>query len=732
MHHQTHASVSGASPVPCFTRTLRRLATGALGILALATTIAPAQANGLQLKDYDLDWFGSNGYYVLGHVTANVNTPSSTITQDDIWDMSVSLYGSGGYIGTWTEVEGGEKIFQDLALSFNRDTLSVNQWPVNIGTYNTTTPWAFRLFDDEGLVLYMPSRGYISWGGPLTISEVPPIDWPPIDEPPIDPPFPPTDEPPTNTAPTLSFPTQTIVAEATGPWGAQVFFDVTASDAEDAVAPAVTVMPPSGSTFALGDTTVNVSATDSGELTSTGSFVVQVQDTTGPEISIYGGECAQTINVALGSGFEDPGASAYDAVDQWVKVCSSGRVDANTVGSYTITYHAQDSHGNAAAPVTRTINVVDPMPLLAKRRFDGGNYDGQASFNVTPQNNITGVVNVAGHKYRAAFPLQLTGNHQVVTFRGEKGASVSADLTLSVDPSGDAMFVVQTAGVVLELHPAMYSAKKPASNEVAGRYTAVFRGDHYGVEGVSPVDHTQGPIGSGFATFTVAKDGHVTFVGRTAEGTAMTGSSYLIKPTCASRDDRPLYAAAASTESTPDESTTTTASSTEFPAPSEFHVYSGLYSAARRGFMSGTFAIDRSSDQGSLGGEFRWVAPAGALVLYPHGIDTWGSVFGGRYTPATPEGVLGLRFSFETQDSYVVTGALPEGQGVMSTEALSRPVALRCRYTPSSGVLSGRGIGARSFQVIWLQEQGVLEGLNTDGNRTLPGRVETEQVELPL
>jgi hypothetical protein len=37
-------------------------------------------------------------------------------------------------------------------------------------------------------------------------------------------------------------------------------------------------------------------------------------------------------------------------------------VDANTAGTYTITYNVTDSSGNAAAEVTRTVNVVDATP----------------------------------------------------------------------------------------------------------------------------------------------------------------------------------------------------------------------------------------------------------------------------------------------------------------------------------------------------------------------------------
>lgn len=85
------------------------------------------------------------------------------------------------------------------------------------------------------------------------------------------------------TPPTLTLPAD-ITAEATSPSGAVVTFTATATDLVDGSV-AVTCSPASGSTFALGTTTVQCSATDLHSNTATGSFKVTVQDTTPPEIT---------------------------------------------------------------------------------------------------------------------------------------------------------------------------------------------------------------------------------------------------------------------------------------------------------------------------------------------------------------------------------------------------------------------------------------------------------------
>jgi Tol biopolymer transport system component len=74
--------------------------------------------------------------------------------------------------------------------------------------------------------------------------------------------------------PLLTLPANRIV-DATSPAGATVTYAVTATDTVDPL-PSVSCSPPSGSTFPVGTTTVNCSASDVSGNTSTGSFTVTV------------------------------------------------------------------------------------------------------------------------------------------------------------------------------------------------------------------------------------------------------------------------------------------------------------------------------------------------------------------------------------------------------------------------------------------------------------------------
>jgi len=80
-----------------------------------------------------------------------------------------------------------------------------------------------------------------------------------------------------------------------------------------------------------------------------------LSDTTPPVITITG---SNSLIIAAGSVFTDPGATALDAVDGAVTVSATGSVNTSVPGNYTITYSATDTAGNTAT-ATRTVIVAD-------------------------------------------------------------------------------------------------------------------------------------------------------------------------------------------------------------------------------------------------------------------------------------------------------------------------------------------------------------------------------------
>jgi len=91
------------------------------------------------------------------------------------------------------------------------------------------------------------------------------------------------------TPPVLTVPSD-ATNEATGPGGAVHIFSATATDIVDP-SPTVVCDPLSGSTFPLGDTLINCTATDFSGNASSGSFTKTVVDTTPPVAS-----CVESVN----------------------------------------------------------------------------------------------------------------------------------------------------------------------------------------------------------------------------------------------------------------------------------------------------------------------------------------------------------------------------------------------------------------------------------------------------
>lgn len=78
-------------------------------------------------------------------------------------------------------------------------------------------------------------------------------------------------------------------------------------------------------------------------------------DNEAPVITING-ETNITIN--KGNIYIDAGATVTDNIDVNVSITTTGTVNPNVLGTYTITYTAEDTAGNKTT-VTRTINVID-------------------------------------------------------------------------------------------------------------------------------------------------------------------------------------------------------------------------------------------------------------------------------------------------------------------------------------------------------------------------------------
>jgi len=159
-------------------------------------------------------------------------------------------------------------------------------------------------------------------------------------------------------APILHLPGD-LVVEATGPSGARVRYTATATDPVDG-SDSVKCSPKSGSTFPLGVTTVDCSATDAVGSTTTGSFTVTVQDTTPPRLRLPHDRVVEADSPA--GRRVDFRARATDVVDGRVPVtCVPPSGSTFPIGTTTVECSATDAAGNTATG-SFTITVRDTIP----------------------------------------------------------------------------------------------------------------------------------------------------------------------------------------------------------------------------------------------------------------------------------------------------------------------------------------------------------------------------------
>jgi len=178
----------------------------------------------------------------------------------------------------------------------------------------------------------------------------------------LDTPPPPAD----TTPPALSNVPANIQVEANGPSGSVVNFSTpTATDDVDGPIALVTCNPPSGSTFALGTTTVTCSASDSQGNTGSATFTVAVVDTTPPHLippgdrSVYATTPAGIYPADEAAVPFVTGAFVSDVADPH-PVVTSNAPSFFLVGVTVVTFTARDASGNTVSADARL--EVLPMP----------------------------------------------------------------------------------------------------------------------------------------------------------------------------------------------------------------------------------------------------------------------------------------------------------------------------------------------------------------------------------
>ena len=160
-----------------------------------------------------------------------------------------------------------------------------------------------------------------------------------------------------STPPVITSVSGNLVVEATGPSGAVVNYAPAA--ATDALAPPViTYTKNSGATFAIGITTVTVTATDIVGNVTTKTFTVTVRDTTPPVIATVSPNLIVEATSPSGASVTYAAATATDAVGPVTLTYSKSSGSTFALGTTTVTVTAKDAYGNSSSR-TFTVTVRD-------------------------------------------------------------------------------------------------------------------------------------------------------------------------------------------------------------------------------------------------------------------------------------------------------------------------------------------------------------------------------------
>ena len=154
------------------------------------------------------------------------------------------------------------------------------------------------------------------------------------------------------TPPVLSLP-NAIVVNATGPNGVVVTYTVTATDNADPN-PVVSCTPPSGSTFAIGTTTVNCTATDAAGNSSSGSFTVTVKGA---------GEQLADLAAAVKGVGRGKSLAATVALAQWF--FAHGRIHATCVTLAVFIHEVREQSGKKIPMALATALIADAIRIRA-------------------------------------------------------------------------------------------------------------------------------------------------------------------------------------------------------------------------------------------------------------------------------------------------------------------------------------------------------------------------------
>jgi hypothetical protein len=269
------------------------------------------------------------------------------------------------------------------------------------------------------------------------------------------------------TPPTISCPAPITVNADSGTCSKSVSFNVTStgspSPTVDCKIGATSITSPH--TFPVGTTTVMCTASNGIPPDDSCSFTVTVNDVDAPVITLNG---ANPMTVECHTSFTDPGATANDLCSGSVAVTSSGTVDVNTPGTYTVTYSATD--GTNTATATRTVNVVDTTaPIITLNGANPMTVECHSTFTdpgATAVDSCSGTVSVSAS---GTVNSNVPGTYTITYTASDGTNSSTATRTVNVVDTTAPVITINGANpFTVECHTSFSDPGATASDSCAG------------------------------------------------------------------------------------------------------------------------------------------------------------------------------------------------------------------------------------------------------------------------
>jgi hypothetical protein len=253
----------------------------------------------------------------------------------------------------------------------------------------------------------------------------------------------------------------------------------------DLTASIVTVNPVNTAVPGTYTITYNVSDASANAATQV-TRTVNVADATAPVITRNG---TSPVTVECGSAYADAGATALDACegDLTAVIVTVNPVNTAVVGSYTVTYNVTDSSANAAAQVTRTVNVTDTVaPVITRLGASpvtvecGSAYTdaGATAADVCGGNLTASIVTV--NPVNAAVPGTYTVTYNVSDAASNAATQVTRTVNV-VDTTAPVITLNGNSIVSVNLNDTYTDARRHSADTCGGNLTA-------SIVTVNPVD----------------------------------------------------------------------------------------------------------------------------------------------------------------------------------------------------------------------------------------------------